>query len=122
MVGAEKCSAGRIQKLQFSFGYISSFAEELPTAKGLMKYFSDYKTALLVCFMLDVHECLGLLSKQMHKQNVGFREIQPLIDGTIGQLEYFKSHDGNCLTGMKQHIEIKETEGEKGAYLMMRNF
>jgi len=58
---------------------------------------------MLVEFMLDVHEYL--LSKQLQKQNIVFSEIQPLMDATLGQLNFLESHDGQCLTTMRGTIK-----------------
>ena len=67
--------------------------------------------------MLDVHECIGVLSKQLQKQSLVFSEIQPHMDGTIGQLNHLESHDGKSLTAMKACIQVKESEDGKEAFL-----
>ena len=41
---------------------LSKFAGDNPSAKGLFKYFSTYKDALSLGFMLDIHTELGTLS------------------------------------------------------------
>lgn len=86
-----------------------------------MKYFSDYKTELLVAFVLDVHQCLAVLSKQLQKQSLVFSEIQPHRDGTLGQLKHIESQDGKSLTGMKACIKVIENVDDKEAYLEDEN-
>ena len=62
---------------------LSSFAAEGNSEdNGLLKYFSQYKTVLLVFFLLDVYKVLGILSSQLQKKNLVFSEYQPLIDAT----------------------------------------
>jgi len=33
-------------------------------------------------------------------------EVQPLMDVTLGQLNFLESHDGQCLTTMRGKLEI----------------
>ena len=90
---------------------LSDFAQDKQTqAQGLHKYFSEYKTVMLVAFLLDVHEILGTLSKQLQKQSIVFSEIQPLMDGTLGKLDFMRLKDGEALKGMKDCISIKADE------------
>lgn len=95
-----------------------SFAAENATASGLLKYFTNYTIVLLVAFMLDIHDELGILSKELQKQAIISSEVESLLDDTLGKLEYFKKNDGMCLKDMKACKEIKEEEdGKKFAYL-----
>lgn len=98
---------------------LSSFAAEgNPTASGLLKYFANYRTVLMVAFMLDIHEELADLSVNLQKQSIVFSEIEPLLQGTTGKLEYLKLNDGPCMREMKGCIDIKEDEdGHKCASL-----
>ena len=92
-------------------------AEKNSVAKGLYKYFGNYKVALVIAFMLDIHTELGVLSQQFQKQNLLFSEVQPLIDGTLAKLELMSSVDGEGLRNMKSEINIADDEvsykGEK---------
>ncbi|XP_045212023.2 zinc finger protein 862-like [Mercenaria mercenaria] len=93
-------------------------SENNTTSIGLFKYFTDYKTVLLVAFMLDIHQELADLSLQLQKQSIVFSEVEALIDGTLGKLEHFKSNDGTCLAEMKACITIEtDTDGKKYATL-----
>ena len=74
-------SYGALLAMQSSFA-----AEGNSQAKGLLKYFSQYKTVILVSFVLDVHEVLAILSSQLQKKNFVFSEYQPLIDATYAKL------------------------------------
>lgn len=74
---------------------LSNFAsEKMATAEGLLKYFSQYKTVLLVSFMLYLHDELALLSQQLQKKNLIFSEVQPFMEGTLSKLEFFRLMDG----------------------------
>lgn len=70
--------------------------------------------------MLDVHSELAVLSCQLQKQTLPFREICPLIDGTLAKLDSLKSEDGETLVEMKHSISIQNDEavhnGEKIIY------
>lgn len=92
-------------------------AENDPTAKGLLDYFSQYKTALLVAFMFDVHTVVGILSKQLQKQCLLFSEIEPLMDATLAKLDFLETKDGDGLKQIKESIQITEEKayikGEK---------
>ena len=96
---------------------LSSFAENCSVSKGLLKYFLNYKTVLLVAFMLDVHEIVGVLSQQLQKRNIVFSEIQPLLDGTLGQLQFLESNDGKALKAIRRSIEIRNQDSNKVAIL-----
>lgn len=87
---------------------LSTLAIENASAKGLFKYFSQYKTALLVGLMLDVHTELGILSCHLQEKSLVFSDVYPLIEGTIGKLEYLKSNEGSGLHDMRKSIEISE--------------
>ena len=82
---------------------LSSFAAEgNPQAKGMFKYFCQYKTVnMLVSLLLDVHEVLAKLSSELQKRNLVFSEHQPLIDATYAQLEHLETNDGSALSAMK---------------------
>ncbi|KAH3789991.1 hypothetical protein DPMN_168184 [Dreissena polymorpha] len=67
---------------------LSNLATENPTAKGLFKYFSTYKTALLIDLMFDLHTELGVLSCNMQQRKLVFSDVHPLIQGAVGRLEY----------------------------------
>ena len=57
---------------------LSKFAEEKDAiAKWLCKYFSSYKSALLITLMLDVHEELAILSKNLQLNDMPFSEVTP---------------------------------------------
>ncbi|XP_053392615.1 zinc finger protein 862-like [Mercenaria mercenaria] len=90
---------------------LSNLATENSTAKGLFKYFSTYKTALLIGLMLDIHTELGILSCNMQQQSLVFSDVFPLIEGTVGKLEYMKSHEGNGLYEMRKTIDISDDSG-----------
>ena len=97
---------------------LSKFAaEKNSVANGLYKYFGNYKVALVIAFMLDIHTELGVLSQQFQKQNLLFSEVQPLIDGTLAKLELMSSVDGEGLRNMKSEINIADDKvsykGEK---------
>ena len=97
---------------------LSSFAAEgKPQAKGMFKYFCQYKTVTFVSLLLDVHEVLAKLSSELQKRNLVFCEYQPLIDVTYAQLEHLETNDGSALSAMKNCIEIKTKEGQDYAYL-----
>ena len=83
---------------------LSNLATANPTAKGLFKYFSSYKTALLIGLMLDIHTELGVLSCNLQQQNILFSDVHPLIQGTVGKLDYMKFNDGNGLKDMRKSI------------------
>lgn len=82
-------------------------------AKGLHKFFSSYKTALLLGFMLDVHTILGVFCCQLQQDSLIFSDVPALVDSTLNKLEFLKSNDGNGLYEMKASIEIHE---EKASY------
>ena len=97
---------------------LSSFAaEKNAKAAGLLKYFSRYKTVLLVAFMLDVHEIIGKLSLSLQKDDINFSEIQPLIDGTVERLVTLESKDGIALKDMKNSVQIKHEDDNISASL-----
>ncbi|XP_060590455.1 zinc finger protein 862-like isoform X1 [Ruditapes philippinarum] len=93
---------------------LSSFACDNPTAKGLHKYFSTYKSALLIGLMMDIHTELGVLSCELQRQSLVFSDVYPLLEGTVGKLEYMKEHDGNGLHEMKDSIEFKTQSDDEG--------
>lgn len=96
---------------------LSNFAsEKMATAEGLLKYFSQYKTVLLVSFMLDVHDGLALLSQQLQKKNLIFSEVQPLMEGTLSKLEILQTRFGRAESSMRDCLELKE-EDAGTAYL-----
>ena len=97
---------------------LSSFAAEgNPQAKGLLKYFSQYKTVILVAFVLDVHEVLAILSSQLQKKNFVFNEYQPLIDATYAKLEFLGKNEGAAVNAMRKCIEIRVEDDKNHAYL-----
>ena len=97
---------------------LSKFAaEKNPVAKGLYKYFSNYKVALVIALMLDIHTELGVLSQQFQKQNLMFSEVQPLIDGTLAKLELMSTVDGEGLRSMKAEIQTGDEVLYKGEKL-----
>lgn len=97
---------------------LSNFAtEKMATAEGLLKYFSEYKTVLLVSFMLDIHDVLAVLSQQLQKKNLVFSEIQPLMEGTLSKLEFLESQYGHAEKAMRECIEIRQEEAGTSAYL-----
>ena len=71
----------------------------------------------MVAFKLDVHEIVGVLSQQLQKQNIVFSEIQPLLDGTLGQLQFLESNDGKALKAIRSSIEIRNQDSNKVAIL-----
>lgn len=84
---------------------LSSFASEKnPVAKGLFKYFCSYKVALVLAFILDVHNELAVLSCGLQKSNILFSEVKPLMDATSSKLTYYETNDGECLSKMKNMI------------------
>ncbi|XP_052233429.1 zinc finger protein 862-like [Dreissena polymorpha] len=108
-----------------SFGSVlatlSKFAaEKNSVAKGLLKYFSSYKVALAIAFILDVHNELAVLSCELQKKNLLFSEIKPVMDATVSKLSSLEATDGKCLTSMKTDIEITDDgaffSGEKLKY------
>lgn len=97
---------------------LSSFAaEKQPKAQGLLKFFSEYKTVLLVAFMLDVHDVLGCLSKQLQKQDIVFSDIQPLMDAALGKLDFLESKDGSALAQIRSYITFRPEDGSQVAML-----
>ena len=97
---------------------LSKFAaEKNAVAKGLYKYFSNYKVALVIALMLDVHTELSILSQQFQKRNLMFSEVQPMIDGTLSKLDVMEAVDGEGLKGMKNEIQIDEDVTYKGEKL-----
>ena len=94
---------------------LSKFAaEKNPVAKGLYKYFNNYKVALATAFMYDVHREIGKLSCELQKQNLVFSEISPLLDGTLGELDKLKTTDGSGLREMKKDISVENDEAKLG--------
>jgi hypothetical protein len=85
-------------------------AEKNAVAKGLYKYFTNYKVVLTTAFMLDVHNELSLLSCEFQKQNLIFSSVQPLLDATQQKLCNMLEKDGENLISMKQTIRISENE------------
>ena len=83
-------------------------------AKGLYKYFSNYKVALVIALMLDVHTELSILSLQFQKRNLMFSEVQPMIDGILSKLDAMETVDGEGLKDMKNEIQIDEGVTYKG--------
>ena len=97
---------------------LSSFAADgNPQAKGMFKYFCQYKTVMFVSLLLDFYEVLAKLSSELQKRNLVFSEYQPLIDATYAQLEHLETNDGSTLSDMKNCNEIKTSEGQAYAYL-----
>lgn len=97
---------------------LSKFAaEKNPVAKGLHKYFCNYKVALVIAFMLDIHSELGVLSKQFQKRNLMFSEVQPMIDGTLSKLDIMVTVDGEGLKDLKKEIQKGEDVTYKGEKL-----
>lgn len=92
-------------------------AEKNSTALGLHKYFAQYKTVVLVSFMLDIHDVLAMLCQQLQKKNLVFSEIQPLMEATIAKLNFLESGAGNAEKNMRDCIELREEEGNTAAYL-----
>ncbi|KAH3747096.1 hypothetical protein DPMN_181518 [Dreissena polymorpha] len=85
-----------------SFSTLSCFAEEgNAIANGLLKYFINYKTVLLVAFMLDVHEELRILRKRLQEQSLQFSDTESYVDGFLGKLQNLKFSDGQRLKEMK---------------------
>ena len=70
--------------------------------------------------MLDVHEELAILRKILQLNYMPVSEVAPLIDATLGKLEYMKGHDGGGLTDMIQNLEERDDtlcyKGEKLKY------
>lgn len=87
---------------------LSKFAaEKNPVAKGLYKYFSNYKTAMVTALMLDIHSELAILSCEFQKATLVFSEVQAQIDGTVNKLDKLSSADGSCVTDMKSRIQVE---------------
>ena len=86
-------------------------------AKGLYKYFSNYKVALVIALMLDVHTELNILSQQFQKRTLMFSEVQPMIDGTLSKLDVMETVDGEGLRDKKNEIQIDEDVTYKGEKL-----
>ena len=63
-------------------------AEKNPVAIGLLKYFCSYKAALVIAFVLDVHDELAVLSCEIQKENLLFRDYDLIlyVPSTIFQL------------------------------------
>ena len=100
---------------------LSKFAAEKNViAKGLYKYFCSYKVALLIAYVLDIHNELAILSCEMQKKNLLFSEVTPLLEGTLAKINTLEITDGQSLTAMKSVIEKRDDEcfhgGEKLAY------
>lgn len=92
---------------------LAKFSEEKnPTAKGLYKYFNNYKVALVTAFIYDVHTEIGKLSCELQKQNLLFSEISPLLDGTLGELNKLETTDGPAVKGMKRDIILEDNEAK----------
>ena len=97
---------------------LSNFAaEKMPQAEGLLKYFSEYKTVLLVSFILDVHDILAVLCQQLQKKNLHFSEIQPLMKGTLSKLSHLETVQGTAEKAMRDCIELRDEEETRCAYL-----
>ena len=89
----------------------------MPQAEGLLKYFSEYKTVLLVSFMLDVHDILAVLCQQLQKKNLHFSEIQPLMEGTLSKVSHLETVQGTAEKAMRDCIELRDEEETRCAYL-----
>ena len=87
---------------------LCEMASSNSTAKGLYKYFSSYKTALLLGFMIDVHSELAILSCQLQGKNIVFNAVAPMIDSVVGKLEFMKTHDALGLQDMKKGITTED--------------
>ena len=87
---------------------LSSKASENATAKGLYKYFANYKTALLLGLMIDVHSEPGVLSCQLQSRDIMFTDVAPLIESTVGKLEIMKIQNGSGLADMKASIKVED--------------
>ena len=63
-------------------------AEKNPVAKGLLKFFCSYKAALVIAFVLDVHDELAVLSCEMQKANLLLSDFDLILNvsSTIFQL------------------------------------
>ena len=67
--------------------------------------------------MLDVHEVLAILSKQLQKRDLVFSEIQPLMEGTLSKLKSLETTHGDAEKSMRDCLEIKEEDGTQHAFL-----
>lgn len=85
---------------------LTNLATANPTAKGLFKYFSTYKTTLLIGLMLDIHTELGVSSCNLQQQNLLFSRVYLLIQGTVGKLDFMKINDVNGLKDMRKSIDF----------------
>jgi hypothetical protein len=72
-------------------------AEKNAVAKGVYKYFTNYKVVLTTAFMLDVQNELSLLSCEFQKQNLIFSSVQALLDATQQKLCIMLDKDGENL-------------------------
>ena len=88
---------------------LSKFAGDgNPTAKNLHKFFANYKTALVVGLMLDIHDELAILSCKFQEATLMFSEVQAELDGTVNKLQTMASTDGPSLVDMKDRIRVEE--------------
>ena len=91
---------------------LSKFAaDKNAVATGLHKYFCSYKVAMVMAFILDIHNELAVLSSTLQKKNLLFSEIVPLIEGTLAKLITLETNDGKCLTDMKGKIVNRGDDG-----------
>lgn len=58
--------------------------------------------------MLALHEELAILSCRLQSSNLLFCEVAPLIDATMGKLEYMKHNDGAGLVDMKRSLDVRD--------------
>jgi hypothetical protein len=94
---------------------LSQFAAEKdPVAKGLYKYFRNYKVALVTAFMLDVHSELTVSSCNLQKRNMLFSELKPSIEGTVDTLESMVHTDGEGLKSMKARVCVEDGKASIG--------
>ena len=88
---------------------LSSLASNYePKSKGLHKYFSSYKTALLLGFTLDVHSVLGALCCKLQQENLILSDVPPEIESTISKLEFLNTSDGNGLVLVKSSVRSED--------------
>ena len=85
-------------------------AEKNVVAKGLYKYFCSYKVALVIVFVLDIHNELAILSCEMQKKNLLFSEVISLLEGTLSKINTLEITGGQSFTDMKSVIEKRDDE------------
>ncbi|XP_060596481.1 zinc finger protein 862-like [Ruditapes philippinarum] len=87
---------------------LSSIGVNDTKAKGLYKYFSSYKTAILIGLMCDVHVELGKLCCTLQSEKLMFSDVPAIVESTVSMLNILKTNDGECFKIMKGNLRYEE--------------